>query len=80
MSAHNFLEKRRYYYGIELRECSCGVWRYYDEHFKDEIPCFQTGERKQLTAEAFAQLNQAFRNLGYELHLVLPKWLRERIR
>lgn len=70
---HRFLksEKRRYVYGVELRECSCGVWRLYDEHLKERFPCYRSGKRSQTTTEALAQLDQSFRNLAHELHSAL---------
>lgn len=52
-------------YGIELIECDCGVWRV------EDLPCWNETEREQLTAEAFAQLRQALRNLGYEILKVM---------
>ena len=55
--------KKRYLYGIEMIECSCGVWRVNDT----QIPCWNHEDRKQLMSEAFTQLNQSVRNLGYEI-------------
>lgn len=70
---HKFLDngKQRYFYGIEMRECSCGVWRSYDDYLKEKFPCYNSGKRKQTTPEAFATLAQSIRNLGYELIRVM---------
>lgn len=54
--------KHRYFYGIDHVECNCGKWR-----VNDELPCWNSGERKQMMSESFAELNQAIRNLGYEI-------------
>lgn len=55
------MSKYKYIHGAELVECKCGVWTVTD------IPCWNETDRKQLYVEAQAQLNQAVRNLGYEL-------------
>ena len=55
--------KRTYMYGVCLVECDCGVWRIDDP----TIPCWSHEHRPQMMIEAFAQLRQAIRNLGYEI-------------
>lgn len=54
--------KIRFVHGNRVVECNCGVWR--DPY----LPCFKSSDRKeQLMVEAIANLNQAWRNLGYQL-------------
>jgi hypothetical protein len=55
--------KRRWFMMTEHVECKCGVWRIAD----DTLPCWNKSDRKQLMSEAWLQLNQAIRNLGYQL-------------
>ena len=72
--AHRYLNngKQRFFYGIEMRECSCGVWRSYDDYLKEKFLCYKSGKRPQTTPEAFAALGQSIRNLLFELLRLTP--------
>lgn len=60
--------KRRYYMGVEVIECSCGVWRV------PSIPCWNETDRPQLFVEAGAAFAQSIRNLGYEVLCLLESF------
>jgi len=55
------MTKKRYVCGQEVVECACGVWKI------PGIPCWNESARKYSMVESVAQLNQALRNLGYQV-------------